>query len=169
MSETNNLMAILTFIGSVCGVYELNQFFGEIANIGGSSNIIIYYLIIIVLGILGLSCMYLFDQDYRIAVIEYVLGGIGMILFVRDFCILSILLYFIAAINAYMERDESRAVTTAFNQRQTNIYFLDTPGRSSIINGLIYRIRSNYNMNVRLLAIPIITLILLIVSYMLLF
>ena len=94
-------MAILAMIFGLGGAIIAYSFSGLGAELITSGSISL------VSSILGLIGIYLFEKDYRIAMAQYVICGLGIFIGTFLYGVLGFLFYIIAAVVAFVEKDKS--------------------------------------------------------------
>lgn len=116
--KINPILAILGFVFGIFGAlaaYCLSGIDTELITNGS---------IALISGILGLVGIWLFDKDYRISSVQYIISGIGILIGVSLFGVLGFIFYVIAAIVSFVEKDKAKPATV--NNNNTH-YFGDTP------------------------------------------
>lgn len=147
----NPILAILGFVfglGGALFAYSMSGLSADLATNGS---------ITLIASILGLIGIYLFEKDYKIAIAQYVIAGLGVLIGTSLLGILGFLLYLIAALMAYMERDKSGSKSAKFDQ----IYFY---GDEHEIRKKYPDFPTNTAKNIFLWAIPILTVILILMA-----
>lgn len=117
--KINYILAILGFIFGILGAivaYGLS---------GINSELITNGSIALISGILGLIGIWLFDKDYRISSVQYIISGIGILIGVSLFGVLGFIFYVVAAIVSFVEKDKARP-TPVVNNNNTH-YYGNTP------------------------------------------
>ncbi len=149
MVEFNKIIAIIGFIFGLIAVYDVSRLAIIITALEGR------VIVGIIIGILGLVGIYLFDKDYKIAVVEYILAGFGLTCTFGDYGIIAFIIFVIAGIIAFFERGKSKANKSSANKSAENVhYFGEQPQEAVQETG------SN-GFNTRILwIVPVITLIL---------
>ena len=147
----NPILAILGFVfglGGALFAYAMSGLSADLATNGS---------ITLIASILGLIGIYLFEKDYKLAVVQYVIAGLGVLIGTSLMGILGFLMYLIAGIMAYMERDKSGDRSAKFDQ----IYFY---GDEKEIRNRYPDFPTNTAKNMFLWAIPILTIALIILA-----
>ena len=105
----NPIFAILGFIFGVMGgfiAYFLSGFASELMT--NSS-------IALISGILGLIGIWLFNKDYRVAIAQYIIAGIGVLIGVSLYGVVGCIFYVLAAVVALMEKDKIKPTISQTN------------------------------------------------------
>lgn len=147
----NPILAILGFVfglGGALVAYSMS---------GLSADLITNGSITLISSILGLIGIYLFEKDYRLAVAQYAIAGLGVLIGTSLMGILGFLLYLIAAIMSYIEREKSGSKASGFDE----IYFY---GDENEIRQRYVNFPTNSAKNMIYWAIPIVTIILIILA-----
>lgn len=105
--KLNPIFALIGFIFGVIGALIAYSFSGF------GSELITNGSIALISGIVGLVGIWLFDKDYKIACVQYIIGGLGILVGVSAFGILGFAFYLIAAILTFIEKDKSASATIA--------------------------------------------------------
>ncbi len=92
------ILALLFGIGGAIGAYGLSGISAELVTNGS---------ITLVASLLGLIGVYLFEKDYKLAIIQYIICGLGVLIGTSLFGLLGCIFYIAAAIMAYVEKDKS--------------------------------------------------------------
>jgi hypothetical protein len=95
------IMAILAFVFGLGGALVAYSWSGLSADLATNGSITL------ISSILGLIGIYLFEKDYKLAIVQYLICGIGVLIGTSLLGILGLLFYILAAILSYMERDKS--------------------------------------------------------------
>lgn len=147
----NPILAILGF------VFGLGGALFAYAMSGLSADLVTNGSITLIASILGLIGIYLFEKDYKLAVVQYVIAGLGVLIGTSLIGILGFLMYLIAAIMAYMEREKSGDKSAKFDQ----IYFY---GDENEIRSRYPDFPTNNAKNIFLWAIPILTIVMILLA-----
>ncbi len=106
----NPIIAVVAFIFGLGGslvAFSLSEF---------SADLAVYGSITLIASILGLVGIFLFDKDYKVAIVQYVVCGMSIFVGASLVGILGCLFYMIAAVLAYIEREKSdNFLTDGFN------------------------------------------------------
>ena len=105
----NPIFAILGFIFGVVGgfiAYFLSGFDSELMTNGS---------IALISGILGLIGIWLFNRDYRVAIAQYTIAGIGVLIGVSLYGVVGCIFYVLAAVVALMEKDKVKPIISQTN------------------------------------------------------
>ncbi|OED30123.1 hypothetical protein NL43_04250 [Methanosphaera sp. WGK6] len=105
-------------------------------------------------GLLGLLGMWLFDKDYRVAGIQYIVSGICVLIGISLYGIMGFVFYIIAGVFAFIEKDKSAQLSTTSSIINNVHYFGDN---SNIDNVPQVTMKNN---NTYLWTIPFITIVL---------
>ncbi len=98
--KINPIIAVLAMIfglGGAFAAYGLSGLSAELATNGS---------ITLVSSLLGLIGIWLFNKNYKIAAVQYIVCGLGVLIGTSLFGIMGFLCYLIAAIASYMEKDK---------------------------------------------------------------
>lgn len=147
--KINPIMAVLALlfgIGGALSAYTLSGLSADLATNGS---------ITLISSILGLLGIYLFEKDYKLAITQYVICGLGVLVGTSLVGLLGFIFYIIAAIMAYVEKDKSGNKAYTFD----DIHFY---GDENTIRQKYPNFPTNKAKNTLLYAIPIITIILII-------
>lgn len=99
--KINPIMAVLGFIFGLGGALVAYSFTGLSAELATNGSITL------IASILGLIGIYLFEKDYKIAIAQYIICGLGVLIGTSLYGVLGCLFYIIAAIVAFVEKDKS--------------------------------------------------------------
>ncbi|WP_455644720.1 hypothetical protein [Methanosphaera sp.] len=121
-----------------------------------SSDLLTNGMMAMLAGLLGLLGIWLFDKDYRIAGVQYIVSGIGVLIGVSLFGILGLVFYLIAGLFAFMEKDKSAQTSTTSSTIDSNVHYF---GDDSNTNNIPQQVTVKNN-NTTLWIIPIITIVL---------
>ncbi len=119
MVAYNKIIAIIGFIFALIAIFDVTRLSVLFTALEGR------VIVGLLLGLLGLAGIYLFDRDYRIAVVEYILAGFGMICACGDYGIIACIIYIVAGIIAFLERGKSKAKTSKTDEN-THYYEVDS-------------------------------------------
>ncbi len=100
----NKILAIISLIGALVGaviVYYLTALAPELLTRA---------IVTVIIGVLGSVGAYLFDQDYRMAIVEYFIAGISVFICIGTYGFLGLVLFVITGIVALFERDKSEGM-----------------------------------------------------------
>lgn len=141
----NPILAILGFVFGLGGALVAYSWSGLSADLATNGSITL------IASILGLIGIYLFEKDYKLAIAQYVIAGLGVLIGTSLMGILGFLFYLIAAILAYIEREKSGNKAPEFDK----IFFY---GDENKIREKYTNFPTNSAKNTILWAIPIITI-----------
>ncbi len=147
--KINPIMAVLALlfgIGGALSAYTLSGLSADLATNGS---------ITLTASILGLLGIYLFEKNYKLAIIQYVICGLGVLIGTSLVGLLGFIFYIIAAIMAYVEKEKSGSKANTFD----DIHFY---GDENSIRLKYPNFPTNKAKDTILYAIPIITVILII-------
>lgn len=147
----NPILAILGFVFGLGGALIAYSMSGLSADLATNGSITL------IASILGLIGIYLFEKDYKLAAAQYAICGLGVLIGTSLMGILGFLLYLIAAVMAYIEREKSGSKSAAFDE----VYFY---GNEKEIREKYVNFPTNSAKNMVLWAIPIVTVILIIMA-----
>ena len=94
---------IVAIIAMVCGLGGALSAYGLS---GLSAELITNGSITLISSLLGLAGIWLFNKDYKIAMVQYIVCGLGVLIGTSFFGILGCLVYIIAAVVAFIEKDK---------------------------------------------------------------
>ncbi len=106
MVKYNYVLAIVALIFTLISVlfaFFVSIFADEIAVLATSA---------LLSGILGLLGIWLFDKDYKIAAVQYIVSGVCVLISISMFGIIGFVFYLIAGILAIVEKDKSKQMNT---------------------------------------------------------
>ncbi len=106
MMKIHQIIAVLAMVFGLGGAFVAYSFSGL------SAELITNGSISLVSSILGLLGIYLFEKDYKIAIVQYIICGIGVLVGTSLFGILGFIFYLMAAVIAYMERDKGGYISS---------------------------------------------------------
>lgn len=149
--KINPIIAVLAFLFGLGGSLVAYSWSGLSADLATNGSITL------VASILGLLGIYLFEKDYKIAMAQYIICGIGVLIGTSLVGILGFVFYVIAAVVAYVEREKSGSKTDNFDE--VNFYGNETEIRQRYPN-----FPTNNDKNKIYWIIPAIALILIILS-----
>jgi hypothetical protein len=149
--KINPIMAVLAFLFGLGGSLVAYSWSGLSADLATNASITL------VASILGLIGIYLFEKDYKIAIAQYIISGLGVLIGTSMVGIPGFIFYVIAAIVAYIERDQSGSKTDKFDE----IKFY---GNEQEIRQRYPNFPTNADKNNIYWIIPVITLILIVLS-----
>ncbi len=95
---------VLAFVACLFGLVGV---FFTFSSSAFNTDLLIHSLITALSSILALAGIFLFDKDYKIAIVQYVICAIGSILGVGLYAIVTFLLLLIAAIVCFFEKKKS--------------------------------------------------------------
>lgn len=131
---------IFGFLGAF-GAYGLSGFDAQLVTNGS---------ITLISSILGLLGIYLFNKNYKIAIVQYIICGLGVLIGTSLFGVLGFIFYLIAGVVSYVER-------IPVNSTQANPNTTHTFGNNTPVNNLS-PVTSN---NKTLWIIPVVSIIIL--------
>lgn len=140
------VLGLLFGIGGALSAYTLSGLSAELITNGS---------ITLIASILGLIGIYLFEKDYKLAVIQYTICGLGILIGTSLVGLLGCIFYIVAAVMAYVEKEKSGSKANTFD----DIHFY---GDENIIRQKYPNFPTNKAKNTILYAIPVITVILII-------
>lgn len=149
-------MKINPIIAALAFIFGLGGAFAAYSISGLSAELITNGSITLVASILGLLGIYLFEKDYKIAIIQYIVCGLGVLIGTSLFGVLGFAFYLIAAIVAYVEREKSGSKA---NGEFDELYFY---GDSNEIKNRYPNFPTNKAKNSLYYAIPVLTFIIII-------
>lgn len=147
--KLNPIMAVLALlfgIGGALSAYTLSGLSADLATNGS---------ITLIASILGLLGIYLFEKNYKLAIIQYVICGLGVLIGTSLVGILGFIFYVLAAVLAYVEKDKGGSKANTFD----DIHFY---GDEKSIRLKYPNFPTNKAKDTILYAIPVITIILII-------
>lgn len=116
--KINYVFGILGFVFGVFGSYVAYVF--SIF----SSSLMTNGTIALVSGIIGLLGLLVFNKDYRIAGLLYILGGVGVLIGVSLAGVLGFIFYIVAGVLAFVEKDKAETnVNNNFNPNTNNTHY----------------------------------------------
>ena len=96
-------------------VFGLGGAFAAYGLSGISADLITNGSITLVSSLLGLVGIWLFNKDYKIAMAQYVICGLGVLIGTSLFGLLGFIFYLITAVVAFMEKDKSNNSVAQIN------------------------------------------------------
>ncbi|MBO7718687.1 MAG: hypothetical protein J6S29_00890 [Methanosphaera sp.] len=98
--KLNPILAIIAMIFGLGGAFAAYGFSGLSAELMTNGSITL------VSSILGLAGIWLFNKDYKIAAVQYIVCGFGVLIGTSLFGLLGFIFYLIAGIVAFVEKDK---------------------------------------------------------------
>lgn len=148
--KINPIMAVLAAVFGIGGALYAYSFAGLSADLATNGSITL------VSSILGLIGIYLFEKDYKFAIAQYTVAGLGILIGTSLVGILGFIFYIVAAILSYVEKDKS-------GKRSDNTFEdIRFYGNEKAIRQKYPDFPTNKAKNTIYWAVPVITLILII-------
>lgn len=146
----NPILAVLGCLFGFFGAFFAYSFSGL------SSDLMTNGSITLVASLLGLLGIYLFYKDYRVAITQYVICGLGVLIGTSLVGSLGFIFYIIAAVVAYVERVPVQNTNVNTMPSQNTHYF------GNDANNQMPPVTQSYEDNKKLWIIPVVSLIVII-------